>query len=187
MKCLMNLLVLLLLPLMAQAQFTFSDTLDASAEWNTMNWWDTTWTERGLVDIAGDSAGYNDSRYEVSDQTLQFQISARVTEGRIDTFMVEVLTKVDWVDGVGYDSLWAPVDVMNLTTATTDSVMIVKYGPVASTQGASYRWGNFLVYHAFMGTKPWRIRRMSGVGHPLIPDASATHEAIFDFLRRSRY
>lgn len=130
-----------------------------------------------------------DSSYQGDNNPkVQLQIDVAVSEGRIDTIIVEKRSLVALDSNrVKYDTLWRPVGIMKLSDASVDTLGVISQGPFTSTFGKTYRTESFLVYDAFMDGSPWRIRRASGAGHPIFPDNSCTHTLYFEIHRRDSY
>jgi hypothetical protein len=76
---------------------------------------------------------------------------------------------------------------MNMLSGSVDTIGVCSGGPIKSTRGASYAYGQFMIYDGFVDERPWRIERRSGAGHPLFPDASKTHVLYINISRRSGF
>lgn len=170
-------------------QLYASDTIDCAVGYSTLR--PDSLLNKGVVPWVwvDDSTGYNDVRFDKkqSSSPIQLEIRVRTTGGRADTLIVREYTRGAWIDGVGYDTVSVLVPIMKLETATVDTMLVVSGGPVSSFQGQTYRYASGLLYSSAFENHVWVIERRSGKGHPLIPDASATHKVIIEIYRRVAY
>lgn len=164
------------------------DSLDASSQWHTYTIDSTRVITGGVRGMRGDSTYYADPRKSKdTGPVYQLQIDVSSSIAYSDTIIVKRLMKGAYnVLTDTYDSVWVPVPLMNLFTATVDSIGIITQGPYQATGGGMYRYGSFLVYDAFSETNSWRIERQSGPAHPIAAkrDNSKTHKLTFEFYRR---
>lgn len=159
------------------------DSIPAATQWHTFRI-DSVWI-RATNTMRGDTSYYADRRFRPAEPLYQLQINVLSSAGRTDTIMVKRLMSATYnVATDTYDSVWVVVPLLDLITAKTDSIGVVKYGPYSSTVGGSFRYGTFLVYDINGENGPWRIERRSGKGHPVFPDAAASHTLKFEFFRK---
>ncbi|HOJ04093.1 MAG TPA: hypothetical protein PK916_08820 [Bacteroidota bacterium] len=192
MKYFIVLVVLLAFPMASTAQqgspssrsgaTIFRDSLRASEQWYTFRI-DSTYLRGG--GSRGDTTWYADPRIRAPKGQVKLQINVLSSNGRADTIRVMRLVRATYNAAIdAYDSVWVPVPIMDLATATTALTGIISIGPFYAPSWAEFYYGSFLLYDITGENGSWRIERVSGKGHPNYPDDSATHTLIFEFFRK---